>query len=137
MWTKLDDALIDHRKIFAAGDLIGKNGTAIALGFYALGLMYTNKHLTDGHLTETVVKRWRNYVEQPLRVADVMVSSGLWDREPDGFRVHDFHHHNPRAADVHEHRQNLSEIRSRSGRAGGLKSGEARKQKASNHEPNA
>ena len=38
VWTKLDDALLDHRKVFIAGDIIGRNGAAIAIGLYAIGL---------------------------------------------------------------------------------------------------
>src|SRR5947209_8619979 len=61
MFSRLDDALIDHRKVFVAASLIerngiGKNGAAIAVGLYAIGLMWSNKHLTDGHLPAAVVQ---------------------------------------------------------------------------------
>jgi hypothetical protein len=128
MWTKLDDALLDHAKIFAAGDLIGRNGAGLALGMFVIGLMWTNKHLTDGHLPAAVVKRW-HHVEQPTRIADALVAAGLWDRNGDGYIVHDFHDHNPQASEVHAHRRDVSVIRSQLGRIGGLKSGETRKKK--------
>lgn len=104
MWTKLDDALIDHRKVYIAGDLIGKNGPAIVIGFFAVGLMWTNKHLTDGHLPQVVVKRFR-HVDQPLVIADALVKAELWDAVEDGYQIHDFHDHNPSAATVIEKRK--------------------------------
>lgn len=99
MWSKLDDALIDHRKVFHAAQLIGKNGGAITIGFFAIGLMWTNKQLTDGFLPEAVVKTWR-HVDKPLAVADALVTATLWDSAPGGYRIHDFHDHNPLASDV-------------------------------------
>lgn len=104
MWSKVDDALIDHAKVFAAGDLIGRNGPAIALGVYLLGLMWANKHLTDGHLPATVVKRWR-HADHPMRVADALVSAGLWEKNGTGYIVHDFHDHNPSAEAVKQKRE--------------------------------
>jgi len=117
MWSKLDDALIDHRKIFRAGDLIGKNGPAIAIGLYAVGLMWTNKHLTDGVLPTEVVKRFR-HVDSPLAVAAALVRAGLWERSNGTFRVHDFHDHNPQAAAVRETREELRKVRSAAGKLG-------------------
>lgn len=117
MWTRLDDALIDHRKVFKAGDVIGRNGAAIAIGLYAIGLMWANKHLTDGFLPEAVVKRFR-HVERPLAVANALVDSGLWDRQDGGFRVHDFHDFNPRAAEVKKGREDIRAARSKAGQAG-------------------
>lgn len=103
MWSKLDDALLDHEKVFAAGALIGRNGPAIAIGLYSIGLMWTNKHLTDGHLPATVVQSWR-HVDQPLRIADMLVRAGLWEKNGTGYTVHDFHDHNPSAKSVKQKR---------------------------------
>ena len=96
MWARLDDELIDHCKVFAAGELIGKNGAAVALGFYAVGLMWSNKHLTDGFLSAAVVKNFR-HTDDPLRVADALTKVGLFEKVSVGFRIHDFHDYNPSA----------------------------------------
>ena len=117
MWTKLDDALLDHRKVYVAGDLIGRNGPAIVIGFYAVGLMWTNKHLTDGHLPQAVVKRFK-HAEQPLVVADALVKAGLWIATADGYQIHDFHDHNPRAEDVRVTRDEVRQARSDAGKRG-------------------
>lgn len=128
MWSKLDDGLIDHVKVFSAADIIGKNGGAIAIGFFAIGLMWTNKHLTDGHLPAAVVRRWR-HVEHPTRIAEALVEAGLWEKNGDGYLVHDFHDHNLLADDVLSHRAREHANKSKAGRAGGLRSAEVRKQK--------
>ena len=105
MWSRLDDELIDHAKVFAAGELIGKNGPAIALGLYAVGLMWANKHLTDGFLPTAVVKSFR-HVDNPAAVADALVKAGLWDKNGgSGFQIHDFDHFNLSAAKVKKKRR--------------------------------
>lgn len=115
MWSKLDDSLIDHRKVFAAGDLIGRNGPAIALGLYAIGLMWTNKQLTDGFLPTAVVKRFK-HVDKPLVAADALVAAHLWEQVDGGYLVHDFHDHNPAAADVQLKRKADRERKRKGGR---------------------
>ena len=105
MWAKLDDALIDHQKIFDAGDLLGRNGAALALAIYGVGLMYSNKHLTDGFLSTAVVKNFR-HAEQPLRVADALTKVNLFEKVTGGYRIHDFHDHNPAAGQVKQKREN-------------------------------
>lgn len=104
MWARLDDALIDHRKIFIAGDLLGKNGAAIALGFYAVGLMWSNKHLTDGFIPDAVVKNFQ-HVDNPLTVAGALAKAELLDKVEGGFRIHDFHDHNPTAEAIKKKRR--------------------------------
>lgn len=104
MWARLDDALIDHQKIFAAGALIGRNGPAIAVGLYAIALMWSNKHLTDGHLPKAVVQSFR-HVSDPGAVADALTRAGLWDRNGDGWLIHDYADFNPSGADVRRKRK--------------------------------
>jgi hypothetical protein len=104
MWARLDDALIDHPKIFAAGGGLGKNGPALALSLYTIGLMWSNKHLTDGHLPMHTVKAFP-HLEHPLIVADALIKAGLWSKNGDGFLIHDFDDFNPSAADVKKRRR--------------------------------
>jgi hypothetical protein len=104
MWARLDDELIDHRKVFIAGETIGKNGAAIALGFYAVGLMWSNKHLTDGHLPLAVIRSFR-HVENPAGVADALARAGLWEKNGSGYIIHDFADFNPLAAKIKSKRR--------------------------------
>jgi len=99
MWARLDDALIDHRKVWIAGEAIGKNGAGLAVGFFAIALMWTSKHLTDGFLPRAVVNGFR-HVDDPMRIADALTQAGLFDQVDGGFRIHDFHDYNPSATKV-------------------------------------
>jgi hypothetical protein len=111
MWSRLDDALLDHQKIADAGELLGKNGKAIALALYVVGLMYANKHLTDGYLSEAVVKGFPHF-ENPLVVADALIQVGLWERNGRGYGIHDFHDFNPSAKAVLKRRKDRHADRS-------------------------
>lgn len=96
MWARLDDELIDHHKVFAAGKRLGANGPAIALGMYALSLMWANRHLTDGFLPTSTIEGFR-HVDKPLAVADALAQAGLYEKVEGGFKIHDFAEHNPSA----------------------------------------
>ena len=114
MWAKLDDALLDHAKILKAGALFGRDGAAKALGFYLAGLLYTQKHLTNGFLSTEVVRQLR-VMDRPLDAARTMVAVNLWERAPGGYRIHDFHDHNPKAEDVKRHLKHIRQVRRRAG----------------------
>jgi len=114
MWSRLDDALLDHRKVFEAGDRIGKNGPAIAIGLYAMGLMWTNKQLSDGYLPAGVVKRFP--VAEPVRFAQALVGARLWEKVKGGYRIHDFHDWNFTAAQIQLQRKEDRERKRKGGR---------------------
>jgi hypothetical protein len=104
MWAKLDDGLLDHWKVLEAARAFGKNGRAIALGFYASGLLYTQKHLTDGFLSVAMIEEMR-VVDRPKDAAEIMVRVGFWEAVDGGYRIHDFHDHNPSASDIIDKRR--------------------------------
>lgn len=105
MWARLDDELIDHPKVSLAGRAIGKNGRVIAIGFYAMSLMWSNKHLSDGLLPADVLEGFSVYVANPLAVADALAKAGLFDKHQGGYRIHDFKDHNPSSADIKRKRR--------------------------------
>jgi hypothetical protein len=119
MYAKLNDELIDHRKIFHAGELIGRDGAAIALGMYTVGLLWSNKHLSDGVLPSAVVRSFR-HVTRPIQIADALTKAGLWERNGHGgWRIHDYAAFgNPSSASVKEKR-NRDRDRKRAERNGG------------------
>ena len=105
MWSKLSDELIDHPKIFAAGDRIGNpNGAALAMAMFTVALLWSNKQLSDGFLPSGVVKRFSHF-EEPLTVAKALVEVRLWDAADGGFTIRHFHDWNFTAAEVNERRQ--------------------------------
>lgn len=119
MWARLDDELIDHAKVFMAGAAIGKNGPAIALGMYALGLMWSNKHLSDGFLPLDVIKSFP-HVERPTSIADALAKAGLWEKNGgSGYQIHDFGDHNPKASRVKAKRRRDKERKAREREAKG------------------
>lgn len=117
MWAKLDDALLDHRKILGAGRMLGPDGRAVALGFYCAGLLYSAKHLTDGYLAKAVVEEM-HIVKRPLHVAGIMVEHSLWELADGGYLIHDFHRYNPQSDQARGHRAHLSAVRSAAGKNG-------------------
>lgn len=104
MRSRLDDELLDHQKIFDAGTLLGKNGSGLALAIYVLGILYANRHLTDGYLSAAVVKSFP-HIDDPLRVADALTKVALFEKVNGGFKIHDFSHYNPSAAEIRRKRR--------------------------------
>jgi hypothetical protein len=106
VWVKLDDGIADHPKFFDAGRHLGRHGIARAFAVYVAGLAYANKHLTDGFLSESVVKSFK-IDRKPGEIALVLgfADVGLWDPVPGGWRIHDYHHHNPKSQDVKDKRE--------------------------------
>jgi hypothetical protein len=104
MYARLDDELIDHTKVFLAGQRLGPDGPAIALGFYALLIMWSNRHLSDGQIPIVTLTNFR-HVRRPLAVAEALVHAGLLEASEGGFRIHDFGDHNPSAREIKAKRQ--------------------------------
>jgi hypothetical protein len=117
MWSRLDDGLLDHPKVStAAREVGGRNARAIVIGFYAMALMWTNRHLTDGILSEAIVQSFSSYVVRPQALADALMHAGLFDKHEGGYRIHDFRDYNLSAVDVKRKRQQNRD-RMRSARA--------------------
>lgn len=72
--------------------------------FFVCGLCYCQKHATDGVIPACAVRRIST-VRRPLACAEDLVSVGLWERDGDGFRVHDYHDWQPTAAQVKDRRR--------------------------------
>lgn len=119
MWTKLDDGILDHPK-FAKVGLLG-------FGWFAAGLVYCNRNLTDGFIPWTIAHKlcplksidkkrrlWsvaatcgmqgvgggdddKEFTEM---VIEWLLSANLWREENGGYRVHDFLKYNPSRAKV-------------------------------------
>jgi hypothetical protein len=55
MWSRLDDELIDHAKVFAAGERSARTAPPSRSGSMRWASCGANKHLTDGFLPIAVV----------------------------------------------------------------------------------
>jgi hypothetical protein len=115
MYARLDDELLDHRKVLSAGARLGPNGAAIAIGFYAVLLMYANRHLTDGFIPDEVLAKF-SHVRRPRDVADALVFARLLLRVEGGYQIHDFADYNPSAEHV-KTRRRAETLRKRAQRA--------------------
>lgn len=102
MWVKLDDRFDDHPKVTTAADQIGRHGIFIAVGFFAVMLMKSNRHLTDGFISDATLRSLPDRAAPKL--AQVLAAAGLFDRVEGGYRVHDYHDYNPTADEVQEKR---------------------------------
>lgn len=80
-WGKLDDSLYDNPKL----DKLGQHRMA-AVGLWAVSISWCNRWLTDGYIT---IERIRA-LGGTTRQAEALVMAGLFDRDGEGYRVHDF-----------------------------------------------
>lgn len=97
-WVKLDDKMADHPKIVGLSDR--------AFRAHISALCYANRHLTDGVIPSTFLR---------VRVAEELVTAGVWARFGDAYRIHDFLDYQPSKAHIDE----VKAKRIEAGRAGG------------------
>lgn len=92
MWSKIDDAFPHHPKTVAAG-LEGRD-------LFIAGLCYCGRYLTDGRIPATVVTTLSPLVTDPRKTTEKLVEVGLWERDGEDYRVHDYLVYNPSAEQV-------------------------------------
>lgn len=108
-WFRIDDGFHSHPKVLRAGNA--------ALGLWTRCGAWSSHYLTDGWIPAQIALDFGTKWE-----ANCLVRAGLWVRERGGFRMHDFHDHNPTAAEVNERKA----LRAAAGRSGGIASGKSR-----------
>lgn len=106
-WVRLDDGFPDHPKVV--------NLSVSARWGFVAGLCYCASYLTDGFIPE------RKAREFAARGVTDLVTAGLWEQVPNGYQVHDYLDYNPSRNDVTEHRQAISNARSKAGSKGAAK----------------
>jgi hypothetical protein len=75
-WVRIHDAAMSHPK------LVGLSDKAFRL--WVWGLSYAQQHLTDGAIvTEAIPPRMK-------RAADDLVQKALWQKQGEGFQIHDY-----------------------------------------------
>lgn len=115
VWSKLDDGILDNPKVARVGPL--------GFAYYAAGLVYANRNLTDGFIPFNIAPRllptrwltptddtdkekvWEIAItsgmagfdtdEAVAEIITVLVINGLWDPVEGGYEIHDFLDHNP------------------------------------------
>jgi hypothetical protein len=128
-WVRLDDGFARHPKVAAAGPL--------AMAMQVAALCYCNQELTDGFVPRAVARTLLNFESDDgqtywmMRVCtddgrdeeltaefiwDCLISAGMWEKVPGGFRIHDYEDYQPSKEDVLA----LRDVRAEAGRKGGL-----------------
>jgi hypothetical protein len=81
-WGKIDDSLYDHPKL----DELPPAMRMPCVGLWAVAISWCNRRLTDGHVPKGRIRLLGGTIQQ----AEALVSVRLFDKEGDGYRVHDF-----------------------------------------------
>ena len=86
---------------------------ARAAWLHVRAIAYCARHLTDGLLSPAAARA----VGATTLLSDRLVKARLWDRQGEGFRIHDYLDYQPSRAEVVE----LRKKRAEAGRRGGSK----------------
>jgi hypothetical protein len=89
-WGKLDDSLDNHPKARRAG--------LEALGLWTRSIAHAAGYLTDGHIDVGWLEERAG--RQSKKLGDLLVVSGLWEPNSDGFLIHDYLDYNPSREEV-------------------------------------
>lgn len=109
-WAKVDDKLHGHPKAAKAG--------LEAMGLHVLAMSYVAAYETDGHVPANfpVEKAGERAVELVQRLVFAPEGQvGLWERNGDGWIIHDWLKYNPSKREAKQ----LAKTRARAGKAGG------------------
>jgi hypothetical protein len=80
-WVKLYVEVTEHPKCVGLSDA--------GWTMWVHGLAYAGRNLTDGAIPDGMIGRLCG-TKNPRKAADELVAAGLWDRTPDGYRIHDY-----------------------------------------------
>lgn len=87
-WIRLDVNLLHNRKILT---LLSLNQGERALLLFIFSLCYCGEQSTGGAVPGIVLPSIRG----TDRLADLLVSVGLWEETPEGWQVHDYADYQP------------------------------------------
>lgn len=120
-WVRLDDQLHAHPKVRRAW-----RACPASVGLHALALSYCGAYLTDGDVPDDFVADQLPDEAAAAAATSALEAAGLWERNGDGWRVHDYLDLNPSRADVERERA----AKRKAGKKGGRASGRARRKPA-------
>jgi hypothetical protein len=88
-WAKLADDFHSHPKVLAVGN--------VGAGLFARSVAYAAHYLTDGFIPTASA---RMLAGPDQAIVDELVTAGLWDPCPGGYRIHEYLERNPTKATV-------------------------------------
>lgn len=120
-WVRIDDQAPRNKKLLRAGPS--------ACWLWVCGLAYCQSQLSDGFIPSEAMQLIGVLgAARVRRLAQSLVDAGLWEVTEGGYRVHDYLAFNATKEEALERSSDIHLERSKSGRAGGLKSGLVRRE---------
>lgn len=98
-WVRIDDRLHSHPKVLRAWA-----HDPAAIGLHLLALSYSADYLTDGVIGPAFVLTQLPQKRRRDRAVAALVQSGLWERNGEGWIIHDY-------LDFNESRQQILDRR--------------------------
>jgi len=112
-WVRLDDQAPRNAKILMAGPA--------AAWMWVCGIAHCQAHLSEGFIADVAIAMIGVRGEERARkLAEVLVTCGLFDRVDGGYMVHDYLDFNDTREEAIARKVSLSAKRAAAGRAGGL-----------------
>jgi hypothetical protein len=122
-WVRIDDQAPRNHKLLKAGPA--------AAWMWVCGIAHCQAHLSEGFIAEIAVPMIGVAgATRAKKLADVLVTVGLFERVDGGYRVHDYHDFNETKAEALARKTALAATRAIVGRLGGIASGVARRKQA-------
>jgi hypothetical protein len=122
-WVRIDDQAPRHRKMLQAGPA--------ACWLWVCALAHCQSQFTDGFLPDLVLPMIGiTGASRAKKLADVLVSVGLFERAEGGYRIHDYHVYNLPASTARSRRDKITAERRNAGQKGGAASGASRARRA-------
>lgn len=115
-WVKFDDNFFTHPKA------IDLSPTAITL--FLRSLCYCNQHMTDGRLTEEVVRSWG--IARWQQGSSMLQARGLWTMQEGCIEIHDYLDHQRSRAEIQKTSKQRAEAGSKGGKAKAERHGTAK-----------
>jgi len=109
VWVRLDDTLDDHKKYRALNPAAG--------WLHIRGLLFCARQLTDGHIPEHVARDLAAQVDPQQSMLDgehpliaLLVQRTIWERDADGYKVHDYLDYNPSRRNIERERRKRKKL---------------------------
>ncbi len=101
-WAKLDDAILDNRKILKLD--------VTSFGFHVAAITWCARNLTDGFIPHgKVATLVRTRGVDPYEIATELIAAKLWRETAEGYEIHDYLAYNPSRAKVLAEREREAE----------------------------
>jgi hypothetical protein len=112
-WFKVDDGFFSSRKVLS----ISRELRPSAIGIWTLVGTWSAHEMTDGFVADWILDEYGCTDE----IRSALIQAGLWLDVDGGVQFHDWTDYQPTRAELEAKRADVSDARSRAGRAGAIK----------------